>query len=103
MQLTYTTRDGVAVHLKARPGSSVMQAVRDGDGELLALCGGCCSCATCHVYIDPSFWEKVGPPTEAESDLLSTSEHRTDFSRLSCQITLTPELDGLNVVLAPED
>ena len=104
IQITYTTREGETVAMEARSGWSVMQAVRNsGCDELLALCGGCCSCATCHVYVDPNFWEQVGPPSEYERDLLSTSEHRTEFSRLSCQVTLGPELDGLRVVLAPEE
>ena len=104
VRLSFTTREGETVCTEARPGSSVMQAVRDGGSEeLLALCGGCCSCATCHVYVDPSFWDRVGPAGDYESDLLSASEHRTAFSRLSCQITLTPELDELRVAVAPED
>ena len=102
--ITVITREGELVALDAPEGRSVMAAIRAGGiDELLALCGGCCSCATCHVYVDAAFWEKVGPPGEFESDLLSLSPDRTEFSRLSCQISLGPDLEGLKVVVAPED
>jgi 2Fe-2S ferredoxin len=81
-----------------------MEIVRDaGIDELLALCGGCCSCATCHVYVDPTFADRLPPMAEDESDLLDSSEHRTAASRLSCQIRFGPGLDGLRVTIAPED
>ena len=104
LQLTVTTREGEVLPVQAPPGRSLMQAIRDGGTEeLLALCGGCCSCATCHVYVDPAFWEQVGSPSDYEGELLSTSEHKTGFSRLSCQITLSPALEGMRVTIAPED
>jgi ferredoxin, 2Fe-2S len=81
-----------------------METLRDGGvDELLALCGGCCSCATCHVYVDPAFANRIPPMTEDENDLLDSSDHRLQSSRLSCQITMTAELDGLGVRVAPED
>ncbi|MDO9490591.1 MAG: 2Fe-2S iron-sulfur cluster-binding protein, partial [Sphingomonadaceae bacterium] len=85
-------------------GLSVMENVRDaGLDELIALCGGCCSCATCHVYVDPAWGPIVGGPNADEDDLLESSEHRAAHSRLSCQIEMTSELDGLRVTIAPED
>ena len=81
-----------------------MEAIRDnGFDELLALCGGCCSCATCHVHVDPAFKDKLPPMSEDEDDLLESSDHRVETSRLSCQIEFTAELDGLKVKIAPED
>jgi 2Fe-2S ferredoxin len=81
-----------------------MEAIRDaGVDELLALCGGCCSCATCHVIIAPDWAAQVGGASGDESDLLESSSHRSPTSRLSCQITLDPTLDGLAVAIAPED
>jgi len=82
----------------------VREAIRDnGFDELLALCGGCCSCATCHVHVDPAFKDKLPPMSEDEDDLLESSDHRVETSRLSCQIEFTAELDGLKVKIAPED
>ena len=103
-QLIVTTRDGAEKTLDGTVGLSVMEIIRDGGvDELLALCGGCCSCATCHVYIDPAFADKVVPMGEDENDLLESSDHRNDMSRLSCQIPFTADLDGLKVAIAAED
>jgi 2Fe-2S ferredoxin len=83
---------------------TVMEAIRDaGFDDLLALCGGCCSCATCHVFVDPAFNDRVNPMSDDEGDLLDTSDHRGARSRLSCQIMLTSENSGLRVTIAPED
>src|ERR1700722_15485476 len=79
--------NGERRELPARTGASVMEALRDGNTDgLLALCGGCCSCATCHVYVDGAWVERVGPANETEDQLLSASDHRRPSSRLSCQI-----------------
>ncbi len=81
-----------------------MEIIRDGGfDELLALCGGSCSCATCHVVVDPEWFDKVGPANRDEDDLLDSSDHRVATSRLSCQIDFTPALDGLKIRIAPED
>lgn len=85
-------------------GLSVMEVIRDnGFDELLALCGGCCSCATCHVYVDPAFAGVLPAMSEDENDLLDSSDHRNDTSRLSCQVVLSDALEGLRVTIAPED
>ena len=102
--LTIVTRDGAERTVEGRVGWTVMENIRDnGFDELLALCGGCCSCATCHVHVDPEWSAKVGGPNADEDDLLDTSDHRVESSRLSCQILFAPELDGLRVRIAPED
>ena len=81
-----------------------MEAIRaSGVAEILALCGGGLSCATCHVYVDSAFHDLLQPRSEDESALLDTSEHRNERSRLSCQIKLTEELEGLRVTVAPDD
>lgn len=98
------TRAGEEHALFADEGLSLMEVIRDaGIDELLALCGGCCSCATCHVKIDPAFVALLPPVSEDESDLLDSSEHRDEQSRLSCQITIAAAIDGLRVTIAPED
>ena len=98
------TRDGTEKTVVAENGLTIMEVIRDnGFDELLALCGGCCSCATCHVHIDPAFVDKLPAMDEDEDDLLDSSDHRSAQSRLSCQITVEDSLDGLRVQIAPED
>ncbi len=103
-KLIVTKRDGNTVELEGRAGLSVMEVVRDkGIDELLALCGGCCSCATCHVHVDEAFAGLIAPMGADEDDLLDSSDHRDATSRLSCQIPFTAALDGLRVTIAKED
>ncbi len=99
-----TRRDGSTEAYEAKNAVTLMEAIRDsGTDELLALCGGCCSCATCHVHVEPAFFGKLPEMTADENDLLDSSSHRNQFSRLSCQIRLTPELDGMRFKIAEED
>ena len=103
-KLVVTNREGETSDIEVEDGLTVMEAVRDnGFDELLALCGGCCSCATCHVYIDPEFKDRLPEMSEDEDDLLESSDHRNETSRLSCQIPLTAELSGMKVTISPED
>lgn len=103
-KLIVVTREGVESIVEGEAGLSVMEVIRDhGVDELLALCGGCCSCATCHVHVDAAFADKLPPISDDENDLLDSSDHRNETSRLSCQIPFTAELDGLKVTIAPED
>ncbi|KWV90402.1 2Fe-2S iron-sulfur cluster-binding protein [Erythrobacter sp. YT30] len=103
-KLVVTNREGETSEIEVEDGLTVMEAVRDnGFDELLALCGGCCSCATCHVYVDPAFKDKLPEMSEDEDDLLESSDHRNETSRLSCQIPLTQELSGMKVTISPED
>lgn len=99
-----TGRTGEEKAVTVDSGINVMEAIRDnGFDELLALCGGCCSCATCHVHVDADWKEKLPAMSEDEDDLLESSDHRNEHSRLSCQIELTDQLDGLKVRIADED
>ncbi|WP_242124089.1 2Fe-2S iron-sulfur cluster-binding protein [Sphingobium sp. Sx8-8] len=103
-RLTIVSRDGTAHDVEAANGESVMLAIRNhGIDELLALCGGSCSCSTCHVILDSDGMARVGQPEGDEADLLDGSLHRSPNSRLSCQIQVTPELAGLRFTIAPED
>lgn len=90
--------------LKAAPaGLSVMEIIREnGFDDLLALCGGSCSCAICHVYVDEGFLQTLPAMSEDEDDLLDDSARRTEHSRLSCQIVFSEAVDGLPVTIAPE-
>lgn len=103
-KLIVTTREGETSEINVEDGLTVMEAIRDnGFDELLALCGGCCSCATCHVHVDPDFVGKLPVMSEDEDDLLESTDHRNETSRLSCQIPFTADLDGMKVTIAPED
>ena len=103
-KLIVVTRDGTEHEIEGDTSLTVMENIRDaGFDELLALCGGCCSCATCHVHVDADWIARVGPAHEDETDLLDSSDHREPNSRLSCQIQFSDELDGLKVTIAPED
>ena len=103
-KLIVVTREGEEREIIGEAGLSVMEVIRDaGIDEILALCGGCCSCATCHVHVDPEFAAKLKPMSEDENDLLDSTSDRDEFSRLSCQIDMTDALDGLKVRIAEED
>lgn len=103
-EIVVTTREGEVVHIVAEEGLSVMESIRNaGIDEILALCGGCCACATCHVHLEAEFADRVPPRSENESELLVTSGHRRETSRLSCMLVMSPALDGLRVTIAPED
>ena len=102
--LIVTTREGEERTLDAEAGLSVMEAIRDGGiDEILALCGGCCSCATCHIHVDPAFMDRLPKMSEDENDLLESTTDRDATSRLSCQVPFTDALDGLRVTIAAED
>lgn len=102
--LTVVTREGEERQLEGEAGLSVMEVIRDGGiDELLALCGGCLSCATCHVHVDPAFADKLPPMSIDEDELLDSTGDRDSTSRLSCQLPFTDALDGLRVTIAAED
>ena len=103
-KLFVVTREGEEKVIEGQVGLSVMENIRDnGFDELLALCGGCCSCATCHVVVDAGDFDKLGKMSDDENDLLDSSDRRVETSRLSCQIPFTDALDGLRVTIAAED
>lgn len=88
--------------LNATDGWRVMEVIREAGLPMRADCGGCCACATCHVYVD-MVWEGKLPAPELEEDgMLDESFHRQENSRLSCQLIVGPEMEGLVVTLAPD-
>lgn len=102
--LKVTRRDGSIRQIAAPAAMTLMEVLRDEGLEIEALCGGCCSCATCHVYIDPGNAGLLPPISEDEALLLEDSEnYRAGTSRLSCQIRITDDMDGLEVEIAPAD
>jgi len=102
--INITGRDGKTTTATLGTQSSLMEVIRDaGFDDLLALCGGCCSCATCHVYVDEADLARLNPVSADEDDLLDSSDHRKPNSRLSCQIKPSAALDGISLTIAPED
>ena len=103
-KLTIIDRGGSERTIEGKAGWSVMENIRDaGFEELLALCGGNCSCATCHVHVDEQWLASLPAMSEDEDDLLDTCDHREPNSRLSCQIRFGEQYDGLRVQIAPAD
>ena len=101
-KLTIVAFDGTRFDLDADEGSTVMEnAVRNSVPGVEAECGGACACATCHVYVDEDWAEKVGGPEAMDEDMLDFAFDVRPTSRLSCQIKVTKALDGL-VVHVPE-
>lgn len=102
--ITIIDRSGSERSIAAKDGVSLMENIRDaGFDELLALCGGCMSCATCHLFVDDAYLDRMPPMSEDENDLLDSSDHRNELSRLSCQLQMTEELNGLKVTISEED
>ena len=101
-KVTYIAFDGTETVVEAKEGMSVMQsAVNNGVDGIVAECGGACSCATCHVYVDEGWFDKLPEAQAMEKEMLDFVMSPQPTSRLSCQIKITPELDGL-VVNTPE-
>jgi ferredoxin, 2Fe-2S len=97
-------RDGVEHEVEAKSGLKVMENLRELDYGVAAICGGMCSCATCHVYIDAEWQPKLPAVMSDERELLGElSNFQPERSRLSCQIEFTPALAGLRVTIAPDE
>ncbi|MFD1213494.1 2Fe-2S iron-sulfur cluster-binding protein [Arthrobacter sp. GCM10027362] len=102
--VTVIDRDGTPKSIGWEPDQTLMEALRDNGLPVLASCGGTASCATCHVFLEPEIFGRLGERSEDELELLAEAEgYRECGSRLSCQIGHDPGLDGLTVTLAPED
>ncbi|GAC1572371.1 MAG: 2Fe-2S iron-sulfur cluster-binding protein [Sphingomicrobium sp.] len=100
VKVTFVEPDGSERTLEGDQGFSVMEiAVRHGVSGIDAECGGACACATCHVYVDPDWFDNVGEPGDTEKDMLEFAGEPRECSRLSCQIRLTSALDGLRVTV----
>jgi 2Fe-2S ferredoxin len=101
-KITYIDSGGTARTVDGEIGSTVMEtALKNGVPEIEAECGGACACATCHVYVDEAWFGKTGGPSPMEEDMLDFGFDVRSNSRLSCQIKVTAEFDGL-IVRTPE-
>lgn len=99
-KVTFIAFNGTPTTVDVPAGTSLMRAATDfGVNGIDGDCGGNCACATCHVFIDPAWAERVGPRTTAEDEMLNFAAELKDSSRLACQITVTDALDGLTVSL----
>ena len=98
-----TDRMGESLVVEGHTGASVMETLRELDNGVEALCGGMCSCATCHSYIDSAWRDRLPPRSPEEEELLSELEYFTESSRLTCQLRFSEELDGLTLTIAPEE
>ena len=101
-KLIITDRSGKKSEIEYDCNSTLMETLRDNDYDIEASCGGCCSCATCHVYIDEKWKNKLKNMDDDEESMLDQAFDVKNNSRLSCQIELSEELDGLEIEIAPE-
>lgn len=102
MKIIVTDRNGKVHEIQGRKEWSVMEIIRDANLPLAAECGGACACATCHVYVDAEWKDKLPEQQQQEIDMLDFGVAVEENSRLSCQIKMDEELDGLKVTLAPD-
>jgi ferredoxin, 2Fe-2S len=102
-ELKVVDRDGVEHTVPVKPAIKVMEALRELDYGIAAICGGMCSCATCHVYVDAEWQGKLPAPMSDERELLTELTHYKPNSRLSCQVEMTDGLSGLRVTIAPDE
>lgn len=103
-KIVVTDRAGGRHDIDVNDGESLMEPLRTLDNGIEALCGGMCSCATCHIFVESEWFAKLKPAQDDELELLEETEcYREEASRLSCQIEMAPELDGLTFEIAPEE
>ena len=102
MKIIAIDREGKEHALEGRDGWSVMEILRDAGLPVAAECGGACACATCHVYVEDGWYDKLAKPSDAEVDMLDMALAVEPNSRLSCQLTCGADTDGIRVKIAPE-
>ena len=99
-KITFIQNNGETKVIEAELGKSIMEtAVRNGVSGIPADCGGACSCATCHCYIDEAFWDKLTPASADELDMLEFADDVQPNSRLTCQIKMQDQLDGITITI----
>lgn len=103
-KIVVTDRAGERHDIEIESGANLMEPLRELDNGIEALCGGMCSCATCHIIVEPAWAAKLEPAQDDELELLEETEsYRKDESRLSCQVQFSDELDGMTFTIAPEE
>lgn len=101
-QITFINRDGSKKTVDATNGTTLLEVSREHDIDIEGACGGCLSCATCHLIVDEAWYGKLPPPKEDEVDMLDLAYNLTPHSRLGCQIIVDDSLEGLVVTLGDE-
>jgi 2Fe-2S ferredoxin len=102
-RMTVVDREGKEHEIEAKPGLKLMEILRELDYGVSAICGGLCSCATCHIFIDESWVDRLPKKQSDEQELLTElPDYREAASRLSCQVEFTSSLDGLKIAIAPD-
>lgn len=103
-KMLVTDRDGEFHEVEGQPGLKLMETLREFDYGVTAICGGLCSCATCHIFVDPEWMPMLPAPQGDEKELLVELQHYDpQRSRLSCQVEFTEALDGLRLTVAPDE
>ena len=103
-RMRVTDRDGIVHDLEGQLGVKLMETLREYDYGVTAICGGLCSCATCHIFIDPEWMPRLPAPQGDEKELLvELQNYDPERSRLSCQVDFTEALDGLPITMAPDE
>ncbi|CAN6674273.1 adrenodoxin homolog, mitochondrial [Trichomonascus vanleenenianus] len=99
LHVTFITKDGEQIKLEVAEGDNLLDIAQANHLEMEGACGGSCACSTCHVIVDPEFYDRMEEPDDDENDMLDLAFGLTETSRLGCQIPMTKELDGLRVAL----
>jgi len=103
-KMLVTDREGEVHELEGMLGVKLMETLREYDYGVTAICGGLCSCATCHIFIDPEWMPRLPTPQGDEKELLVELQYYDpERSRLSCQVDFTEALDGLRLTVAPDE
>lgn len=103
-KMQVTDRDGGLHEVEGSVGLKLMETLREFDYGVTAICGGLCSCATCHIFVEPDWMPRLPPPQSDEKELLVELQHYDpERSRLSCQVEFTEALDGLALTVAPDE
>src|SRR5438045_6349027 len=102
MKIIATDRDGVEHTLAGRDRWTLMEILRDAGLGVVAECGGACACATCHVYVDQDWFDRLPPRPDMETEMLDMTTAYRANSRLSCQLQCSEDLDGIRLTIAPE-
>jgi len=103
-KILVTDRAGQQHDIVIEAGDNIMESLRELDNGVEALCGGMCSCATCHIFVEPEWFQKLAPAQDDELELLEETEcFRKDESRLSCQLKYADDLEGMRFTIAPEE
>lgn len=99
-KITFISSKGEKTITEGKSGSVMELAVQNKVAGIDGNCGGVCSCATCHVHVNPAHWDKTGTPSSLEHDMLEFDDNVSEYSRLSCQIKISEALDGLELTVA---